>query len=55
MIYSMSNIFDWVKRNKVGITFWLGLAIIISLSFGLGYLVASQSSPAPIIIEKNSG
>ncbi|MGC9603513.1 MAG: hypothetical protein ABSF47_03535 [Minisyncoccia bacterium] len=50
----MSNISDWIKRNRVDVAFWLGLIIIVSLSFGLGYLVASQSSPAPIVIEKNS-
>jgi len=50
----MSNVFDWVKKNRVSITFWLGLIIIVSLSFGLGYLVAGQSSPASIIIDKNS-
>lgn len=50
----MSNFIDWLKNNKVAIIFWLGLLVIISLSFGIGYLVAHQSSPAPIIIEKNS-
>jgi hypothetical protein len=51
----MSNFTDWFKENKAAITFWLGLVIIVSLSFGLGYLLGHQSNPAPIIIEKNSG
>lgn len=50
----MSNLIDWLKDNKVDITFWLGLAVIVSLSFGIGYLMASQTQPAPIVIEKNS-
>ena len=28
--------------------------LIFSLGFGIGYLIAKESSPAPIIIEKNS-
>ncbi|MEK7086827.1 MAG: hypothetical protein AAB935_01055 [Patescibacteria group bacterium] len=50
----MSNLTDWSKENRTAIIFWLGLAIFISLSFGIGYLVAHQANPAPIIIQKNS-
>ncbi len=49
----MSNFKDWLKENKVAIVFWLGLIIIVSLSFGLGYLLGHQSNPAPIIIDKD--
>ncbi|MCP6720009.1 MAG: hypothetical protein KJI72_01605 [Patescibacteria group bacterium] len=31
------------------------LFLIVTLSFGIGYLVAKEANPAPIIIEKNSG
>lgn len=50
----MSNIFTWIKEHKAGITLAFGLAVIVSLSFGLGYLVGEQANPAPIVIEKNS-
>lgn len=50
----MSNFTDRLKENRTAIAFWLGLIIIVSLSFGLGYLLGHQSNPAPIIIEKNS-
>ncbi len=50
----MSNLTDWLKENKIKITFWIGLVVIVSLAFGLGYLMASQTQPAPIVIEKNS-
>jgi len=50
----MSNLTGWLKENRAAIAFWLGLFIIVSLSFGLGYLLGHQSHPAPIIIQKNS-
>jgi hypothetical protein len=50
----MSNIFTWIKEHKVGIIAAMGLGIIVSLSFGLGYLVGEQAHPAPIIIQKSS-
>ena len=50
----MSNLAYWLKEHRTAVVFWLGLAVIISLSFGLGYLTAGQSGSAPIIIEKNS-
>ncbi|MEK7169434.1 MAG: hypothetical protein AAB377_02335 [Patescibacteria group bacterium] len=50
----MSNFTAWIRENRVRIVFWLGLAIIASLAFGLGYLTAGQANPAPIIIQKNS-
>ena len=50
----MSNFTGWIRENRVIIIFWLGLVIIISLVFGLGYLTAGQANPAPIIIQKNS-
>jgi hypothetical protein len=50
----MSNVFTWLKEHKTGITLALGLAVIVSLSFGLGYLTGQQANPAPIIIQKNS-
>ena len=31
-----------------------GFLLLLSLSFGLGYLVAEESNPAPIVIEKCS-
>ena len=30
------------------------LFLIVTLSFGIGYLTAKEANPAPIIIEKNS-
>lgn len=30
------------------------LALVVLLSFGLGYLIRGESEKAPIIIEKNS-
>ncbi len=31
---------------------WLLLALIVTLSFGLGYLIAKQANPTPIVIEQ---
>ncbi|MBI3046522.1 MAG: hypothetical protein HYY86_03255 [Candidatus Harrisonbacteria bacterium] len=39
-----------LKNRKV--VLFLLLFLISSLSFGLGYLLAQQNNPAPIIIEK---
>ncbi|MGC9611015.1 MAG: hypothetical protein ABSE68_02230 [Minisyncoccia bacterium] len=50
----MSNIITWIKEHKAGIIAAFGLGIIVSLSFGLGYLVGEQANPALIIIQKNS-
>ncbi|MDP2695983.1 MAG: hypothetical protein Q8O87_01885 [bacterium] len=43
----------WLQDNKEKITTSVLLLLIISISFGLGYLVAKDSSRAPIIIEKS--
>jgi len=42
--------------SKIKLFFIVGLIIffIFTLGFGLGYLIAKESNPAPIIIEKNS-
>ncbi|MBI5732425.1 hypothetical protein HY967_00490 [Candidatus Jorgensenbacteria bacterium] len=44
----------WIYENKKWVVFWFGLLLIVSLSFGVGYLVAKQANPTPIIIEKCS-
>ncbi|MDI6734487.1 MAG: hypothetical protein QMD50_03315 [Patescibacteria group bacterium] len=49
----MSRFYNWLKEKKTWIIFWIGLLIIVTLSFGIGYLVAKEVNPAPIIIEKS--
>ncbi|MEK7626889.1 MAG: hypothetical protein AAB399_01865 [Patescibacteria group bacterium] len=51
----MSNFTGWIRENRVKFVFWLGLVVLVSLAFGIGYLTADQDNPAPIIIQKNSG
>ncbi|MDI6820884.1 MAG: hypothetical protein QMD65_01765 [Patescibacteria group bacterium] len=48
----MSRFNMWLKDKKIWIIFWVGLFIVVTLSFGIGYLVAKEANPAPIIIEK---
>lgn len=43
-----------IQEYKRAILLVLLLFLIISLSFGLGYLLARESNRAPIIIEKCS-
>ena len=50
----MSTIKDFLKQRGDWIIFWAFLFLIAILSFGLGYLTAKDSSPAPIIINKIS-
>lgn len=46
----MSTLSDKLKKREIII--FLLLFLIISLSFGLGYLFAKKENVAPIIIEK---
>jgi len=41
-------------QHKQEIVFVLIVFLVSSLSFGLGYLMAQQNNPAPIIIEKHT-
>lgn len=50
----MSRIKIWFKTNQWRFIIGFLLILIISLSFGIGYLIAKQQSPSPIIIEKNN-
>jgi hypothetical protein len=49
----LSRLTNWFQEKRRWIVFGLFLFLIITLSFGLGYLVAKEANPAPIIIEKN--
>jgi len=46
----MSTIKTYLKKREIML--FLLLFLVISLSFGLGYLLAKQNNVAPIIIEK---
>ncbi|KKU91434.1 MAG: hypothetical protein UY23_C0001G0040 [Candidatus Jorgensenbacteria bacterium GW2011_GWA1_48_11] len=50
----MSSIKFWFRERGKWILFWLFLIVLVSMSFGLGYLAGRQDNPAPIVIEKNS-
>jgi len=50
----MSRLKNFFQENKKPISLILLLFLIVSLSFGLGYLLARESNRAPIIIEKCS-
>lgn len=50
----MSTIKDFLKQRGDWIVFWVFLFLIVILSFGLGYITGKDSSPAPIIINKNA-
>ncbi|MEK7635758.1 MAG: hypothetical protein AAB405_01550 [Patescibacteria group bacterium] len=50
----MEQIFEYLKENQKNIALGLFLILIISLSFGLGYLVNREFTHAPIVIEKCS-
>jgi len=42
-------------KNENNKSFWISVAIlilVITVSFGLGYIVAKQVNPTPIIIEQ---
>lgn len=45
---------SWFLENKKGIVSAIFVALVASLSFGLGYLVNRELNHAPIIIEKRS-
>lgn len=48
----MEQIFEYLKENQKNIILGLFLILIISLSFGLGYLVNREFTHAPIVIER---
>jgi len=50
----MSSFKNLIQENKRNIAIIFLLILIISLSFGLGYLLARENNRAPIIIEKCS-
>jgi len=50
----MSRFKDFFQSNKRNIIIILLVILIVSLSFGLGYLFARENHQAPIIIEKCS-
>jgi len=50
----LSSFKNFIQENKRAILIVLLLFLIISLSFGLGYLLARETNRAPIIIEKCS-
>jgi len=50
----LSSFKNFIQENKRVILIALLLFLIISLSFGLGYLLARETNRAPIIIEKCS-
>jgi uncharacterized membrane protein affecting hemolysin expression len=50
----MSRFKDLFQSNKRNIIIILLLTLVISLSFGLGYLFAQENNRAPIVIEKCS-
>ena len=50
----MEKVSEYLKENRKNIILGLLLFLIVSLSFGLGYLVNREFTHAPIIIEKCS-
>ncbi|MFA5084288.1 MAG: hypothetical protein WC475_02815 [Candidatus Paceibacterota bacterium] len=50
----LSSFKDLIRENKRNIIIVFLLLLVISLSFGLGYLFARENNHAPIIIEKCS-
>jgi len=50
----MSTFVYWFQDNKHLLLFLFIISLTASLSFGFGYLMANQTNPAPIIIEKCS-
>ncbi|MEK7624644.1 MAG: hypothetical protein AAB404_02935 [Patescibacteria group bacterium] len=50
----LSSFKNFIYENKGNILIILSLVLMISLSFGLGYLLARETNQAPIIIEKCS-
>ena len=50
----MSRIIESIKKHKKRIALFLIFLLAITLSFGIGYLLAEETNPAPIIIEKHS-
>ena len=51
----MSRIIESIKKHQKKIALFLIFLLAITLSFGVGYLLAKETNPAPIIIEKYSG
>ena len=52
---SKGAIIELVKKHQKKIALFFIFLLAITLSFGVGYLLAKETSPAPIIIEKYSG
>ena len=50
----MSRIRLYSSENRSLIIVAVIIVLVAVLSFGLGYLFASEHNPAPIIIEKSS-
>jgi len=46
---------DEAKNKRKWFLLGFILLLIVSLSFGIGYLIGREANPAPIIIEKSSG
>jgi len=46
---------DWIIFRKKEILFFLIIFLVVSLSFGLGYLLGKDAERAPILIEKRGG
>ena len=51
----LSRIIEFVKKHQKKIALFLIFFLAVTLSFGIGYLLAEEANPAPIIIEKYSG
>lgn len=51
----MEVVYDRLRAYRKEIAVALGVFLISSLSFGLGYLANRENSHTPIIIEKCSG
>lgn len=54
IIESVKETIELVKEKKQWIFFFIALALLMIASFGVGYMLAKDQSPAPIIIEKCS-
>ena len=50
----IQKIKDLIQKYKREILIFALFFLISSISFGLGYLAASETNRAPLIIEKNS-
>ncbi|TSC88820.1 MAG: hypothetical protein G01um10143_717 [Parcubacteria group bacterium Gr01-1014_3] len=50
----IQKIKELIQKYKREIVIFVLFFLISTISFGLGYMVASETNRAPIIIEKNS-